>query len=404
MGGMIRMSPCWQTPPSKTTGLPRSANTTIQVPVVDLYDPTTDTTIALENARKVFPLYPMSAIRETGPGWDDWDVCTVGGEAAPASEAPLPRNDNLDEAQHWRDFCAVPGCAADTRVIRTGAGGPGGSALDCLDIQAAAADPNVNVPAENYWTHIDRSHNRYPYSNPLIDYTIIGDNGQTQSHKLFLFGGTHPTGVGDPFQGTTGRLVETIELSDGNGGPACIQRGRSRQDLSKRTSASHALALPDGNILAAAAAARVRPENLRQLRQQSPSGVRATLRVRYMRGPQSEESDHLSGAASYCSPGRKEAGCGADDSSSRRDPRGLSSTAHGEPLQSAYDRAAISRIGNRQFTPGDADLATNSSQIFTPPYLYDSSVPCPTSVGCKLAKRPVITKAPTLFTTARSSI
>jgi hypothetical protein len=65
-----------------------------------------------------------------------------------------------------------------------------------------------------------------------------------------------------------------------------------------------------------------------------------------------------------------------------------------EALQSAYDRAAISRIGNRQFSPGDTDLATNSSQIFTPPYLYDSSVPCPTSVGCKLAKRPVITKGP----------
>jgi len=46
------------------------------------------------------------------------------------------------------------------------------------------------------------------------------------------------------------------------------------------------------------------------------------------------------------------------------------------------------------FTPGDADLAVNSSQIFTPPYLYDASVPCPTSVGCALATRPVISKGP----------
>ena len=46
------------------------------------------------------------------------------------------------------------------------------------------------------------------------------------------------------------------------------------------------------------------------------------------------------------------------------------------------------------FTPGDADLAVNSSQIFTPPYLYDASVPCPTSVGCVLATRPVIHKGP----------
>jgi hypothetical protein len=66
----------------------------------------------------------------------------------------------------------------------------------------------------------------------------------------------------------------------------------------------------------------------------------------------------------------------------------------GEPLQSAYDRTAITRQNSRSFTPGDADLAVNSSQIFTPPYLYDSSVPCPTSYGCKLATRPVIGKGP----------
>src|SRR4029453_11169923 len=209
-------------------------NSTIQVPVIDLWDPTTDTQVALENARKIYPLYPMVAARETGPGWDDWDVCTVGGEAAPASEAPLPRTDNLDEAQHWRDFCAVPGCAADTRAIVEGAGGNGGAPLDCLDILGAMADPNVNVPAENHWTRIDRSHNRYPYSNPMVDYTVIGANGQTQSQKLFLIGGTQPSCPAanpvdpdgnsclptDPFPNTTGRLIEVIELSNGNGGPA----------------------------------------------------------------------------------------------------------------------------------------------------------------------------------------
>ena len=105
----------------------------------------------------------------------------------------------------------------------------------------------MNVPAENLWTYIDRSHNRYPYSNPMIDYTIIGDNGKTKSHKLFLIGGTHPTGVGDPFQGT-GRLIETIELSDGNGGPAISPKWSIYARLVQSTAASHALALPDGNI------------------------------------------------------------------------------------------------------------------------------------------------------------
>ena len=127
-------------------------NSTVQIPVIDVWDPTTDTQVALENARKIFSLYPMVAVRETGPDWDDWDICTVGGESAPASEAPLPRTDQLDEAQHWRDYCSFPGCAADTRTIVQGAGGSGGAKFDCLDIQAAMTDPNINVPAENHWT------------------------------------------------------------------------------------------------------------------------------------------------------------------------------------------------------------------------------------------------------------
>src|SRR5262249_9550501 len=97
-------------------------------------------------------------------------------------------------------------------------------------------------------TQIGRAHNRYPYSNPMVDMTIIAANGKTQSHQLFLLGGTQPTGVGDPFQGTTGRLIENIELSDGNGGPNPSAAWSIWGRLIQTTSASHALALPDGNI------------------------------------------------------------------------------------------------------------------------------------------------------------
>jgi hypothetical protein len=173
---------------------------TIQAPVMDLYYPKTDTQVALENARKVYPLYPMSTAMETGPGWDDWEFCTLGGESAPANTgAPdyvrVPRSDQIDEAQYWRDVpgCLTPVCALDQRKIKVGAGGNGGSALDCLDILAAAADPNVNVAAENHWTRIDRSYARYPYSHPMVDWTIVGANGKTQSHKLYLIGGNEPS-------------------------------------------------------------------------------------------------------------------------------------------------------------------------------------------------------------------
>jgi len=396
-------------------------NSTIQVPVIDLWDPTTDTQVALENARKIYPLYPMVAARETGPGWDDWDVCTVGGESAPASEAPLPRTDQLDEAQHWRDFCSVPGCAADTRKIVSGAGGNGGAAFDCLDILGAMADPNVNVPGENHWTRIDRSHNRYPYSNPMVDYTVIAENGKTKSHKLYLIGGTHPScasGVdpdgnsclpADPFAGTTGRLIEQIELSDGNGGPAVNPKWSIWGRLIQTTSASHALALPDGNIFSSGGAGAGNAANRVNITPGvgpecgvSIGGPCTDSVTTYARAVNIKNQIICLEPASYCSLGSGQAGpekgkvqVVGQMTVPRAGIHGVYHLLHtGEPLQSAYDRTAITRAGARMFPPGDADLAVNSSQIFTPPYLYDSSVPCPTSVGCKLATRPVIFKGP----------
>ena len=44
----------------------------------EIYDPETDTTIALENARKVLPNYPLTYVVQTGPGLDDWKVAVTG--------------------------------------------------------------------------------------------------------------------------------------------------------------------------------------------------------------------------------------------------------------------------------------------------------------------------------------
>jgi hypothetical protein len=306
---------------------------------------------------------------------------------------------------------------ADTRAIVTGAGGPGGAALDCLDILGALADPNVNVPAENHWTQIDRAHNRYPYSNPMIDMTIIGSNGKTQSHKLFLIGGTHPTGVGDPFAGTTGRLIESIELSDGNGGPAINPKWSIWGRLIQTTSASHALALPDGNIFssggggAGAVTNRVNITTDDSTPAHAPVGPECGVSIggpctdsvsTYARAVNLKNQILCLQTASYCSLGSGQAGpqkgrvqVVGQMTVPRAGIHGVYHLLHtAEPLQSAYDRTAITRAGARMFTPGDADLAVNSSQIFTPPYLYDANFPCPTSVGCKLATRPVILKGP----------
>ena len=57
-------------PPARTTRTtPPRLRSTIR---------TTDTTIALENARKVLPNYPLTYVVQTGPGLDDWKVAVTG--------------------------------------------------------------------------------------------------------------------------------------------------------------------------------------------------------------------------------------------------------------------------------------------------------------------------------------
>ena len=52
----------------------------VNIVVPEVYDPETDRNIALENARMAFPLYPQMEVVQTGPGRDDWKVCTFNGE------------------------------------------------------------------------------------------------------------------------------------------------------------------------------------------------------------------------------------------------------------------------------------------------------------------------------------
>jgi len=54
--------------------------TRVNIVVPEVYDPKSDRNIALENARMAFPLYPQLEVVQTGPGRDDWSVCTLNGE------------------------------------------------------------------------------------------------------------------------------------------------------------------------------------------------------------------------------------------------------------------------------------------------------------------------------------
>lgn len=346
--------------PSTSTRDTDFRNTRIFTPVPEVYDPVTNTTLALENARKIYPLYPQAFIMETGPGDNDWAQCVFGGEAAPVAEATTPRSDATDDAAEWRLWCTgdpatpegKPGCAADTRAIRLiGTGNRPAASLDCLNVRAAAADPNVNVPAENHYTHIATAKNAYGYCCGEADILKIGPNGQTVSHRFITVNGT--IGLGEPGAGTRTNEIEMIELKD------AMPRFSVVATTYQPGSNIHLLPLPDGTIF-----------------------------IRGGSGP---------GGGTYeARQWTKMEIFNPDDRSIRIVSKstqlgGLHKTVTllptGEPMVMGGDRSSMVQAGDRTFTPGDQDLGVSVAQIFSPPYLFADAA------GAKKA-RPVILGAP----------
>lgn len=141
--------------------------TRINQVVPEVYDPETDRNIALENARMAFPLYPQAEVVQTGPGKDDWKVCTMGGEK---NFGPEP----------------VPGGA---RFF-----GPFTGKTWCLDVLAALSDPNRDIPGQNHWELLATASEVRPYCCPTASLIAIDDDGHTVSHRWFMISGTSASG------------------------------------------------------------------------------------------------------------------------------------------------------------------------------------------------------------------
>ena len=154
--------------------------------VPEVYDPKTDRNIALENARMAFPLYPQLEVVETGPGRDDWKVCTFDGEMDYGNEA-------------------IPGGAK----FGIGGGTPNFTkgTTWCLDVMAALKDPNRDIPAKNHWTLLDTASEVRPYCCPTASLVEIDRDGHTVSHKWFMISGHDQSGA------QTG-TVESIDFAD----------------------------------------------------------------------------------------------------------------------------------------------------------------------------------------------
>ncbi|MGH2651605.1 MAG: galactose oxidase-like domain-containing protein [Actinomycetota bacterium] len=183
--------------------------------VPEVYDPKTDRNIALENARMAFPLYPQLEVVQTGPGRDDWKVCTFNGEIEYGDEM-------------------IPGGA------RFGVGGgtprfTRGTTW-CLDVLGALRDPNRHVPAKNHWALLDTALEVRPYCCPSASLLEIDAEGRTVSHKWFMISGRD--GNGDQ----TG-TVEEIDFA--NAEPRWRRVGSILQPLAT----TKTVLLPDGNVL-----------------------------------------------------------------------------------------------------------------------------------------------------------
>jgi len=133
-----------------------------------------------------FPLYPQLEVVETGPGKDDWKVCTFDGEMDYGNEA-------------------IPGGAK----FGIGGGTPNfkKGTTWCLDVLAALKDPNRDIAAKNHWTLLDTASEVRPYCCPTASLVEIDRDGHTVSHKWFMISGQDQSGA------QTG-TVESIDFTD----------------------------------------------------------------------------------------------------------------------------------------------------------------------------------------------
>jgi hypothetical protein len=187
--------------------------TKVRQAVPEVYDPSTDRNIVLENARKLFNMYPRSFVTQTGPGKDDWKVCVAGGVVQP----PLPGTPGGPDITDYDPFHY-------------------NGETYCLDVQAALADPKRNVPGENHWGRLIDTADDAHDSGAAVRLVTINADG-TSSQKVFLFGGNSGVDADDV------ATAEMIDFSDPE------PQWQVIDPLALPATQNNAVVLPDGHIV-----------------------------------------------------------------------------------------------------------------------------------------------------------
>jgi hypothetical protein len=202
----------------------------VNIVVPEVYDPRTDRNVALENARMAFPLYPQMEVVQTGPGKNDWQVCTFDGEIDYGEETADETSPGYRNAQGVRTLGGARfGVGGGTPPFTKGT-------TWCLNVLAAMKDPNRDIPARNHWTLLDTATEVRPYCCPTASLIEIDKRGRTVSHKWFMISG----------QSSTGAPTDTIEVIDfADRMPRWQPAGKLAFPLTTRK----AVVLPDGRVL-----------------------------------------------------------------------------------------------------------------------------------------------------------
>jgi hypothetical protein len=202
-----------------TSAGPADASATkVRQGVPEVYDPKTDTTVALENAWKLLPMYPRAFVIQTGPNENDWKVAVTH-----AVVPPLPGETGGLSIRGYDPFFY----RGDTYL---------------LDVQGALADPLIATRAQHHWSYVDTAQNAHDGGAGVLMVTIRA-NG-TWSQEVFMFGGSNGGDTGGSAK------AESIDFSS----PTPTWRPLS--DLIQPVTQNNVVALPDGKMLVVGGAER----------------------------------------------------------------------------------------------------------------------------------------------------
>jgi hypothetical protein len=185
-----------------------AALTKVRHAAPEIYNPATDTTLALENARRLAAMYVRSYVVQTGNGVNDWKVLSVG-----EVQLPLPTGNDL---RSYDPFTYNGNC-------------------HLLDVLGAEAN-SPGTPGSLHWTPVATAALAHD-SGAGANLVELDESGRAVSQRVVLFGGT---GGNDTDRSP---IVEMIDFESSS--PTWVRQ----QDLPTGIDQNWAVALPDGKVL-----------------------------------------------------------------------------------------------------------------------------------------------------------